>query len=225
VSRLRIAIGVSVVLLLAGCFAEPVTSVIPRNDAPGFWAGVFHGYTVLFSVVRSLVDPGVGVYAAPNSGGWYDFGFMFGALQYGLLAIRLTQLAVVSLLDPGKLDKAVKENTPLIVGGSVFFLISTFVGWGQWTAAAVSDGIGADPGFLAGAWNRLVLELAFIVSLFSDSVAPYQVGGGMGYRLGFTFISGLLTAFAIFGGAREAVARVRGRSRKREEIDRSHGAD
>jgi hypothetical protein len=39
---------------------------------------MFHGFTILFSLIGSLFTD-YRIYAYPNSGGWYDLGFVFGA--------------------------------------------------------------------------------------------------------------------------------------------------
>ena len=47
--------------------------------APGFWAGLWHGLIFPLAWIASLFLPQVAIYAVPNSGGWYDFGFLLGA--------------------------------------------------------------------------------------------------------------------------------------------------
>jgi hypothetical protein len=69
----------SVVLLLASCAHQPQ----PPADAglPGFWSGLLHGFLIFFSFVGSLFTH-VRIYAFPNSGGWYDFGYLLGAATF-----------------------------------------------------------------------------------------------------------------------------------------------
>jgi hypothetical protein len=60
---------------LASCATQPPAQTA---DAPGFFSGLWHGFIILFSFIGSLfMDHRI--YAFPNSGGWYDFGFLIGA--------------------------------------------------------------------------------------------------------------------------------------------------
>jgi hypothetical protein len=45
---------------------------------PGFWLGLWHGFIAPVSFVVSLFSDHVRIYACPNAGRWYDFGFMLG---------------------------------------------------------------------------------------------------------------------------------------------------
>jgi hypothetical protein len=66
------------VLFLHGCAAQP-----PPSGAgdPGFLLGLLHGFIVMFSFIASLFSD-YRIYAYPNSGGWYDFGFLIGAMSF-----------------------------------------------------------------------------------------------------------------------------------------------
>jgi hypothetical protein len=70
-------------LLLAGC-AAPGLPAVTLPGTPGFLQGLWHGMIFPITFVVSLFDHGVGVYAAVNDGGWYNFGFFLGiALSMG----------------------------------------------------------------------------------------------------------------------------------------------
>jgi hypothetical protein len=56
--------------------------VASAHDAPGFWKGLLHGFIAPVSFVASLFTD-CRVYAFPNSGRWYDFGFMLGIGGFG----------------------------------------------------------------------------------------------------------------------------------------------
>jgi hypothetical protein len=45
---------------------------------PGFWKGLWHGCIAPITFFVSLFSDHVRIYAAPNAGVWYDFGFMIG---------------------------------------------------------------------------------------------------------------------------------------------------
>lgn len=46
----------------------------------GFWAGLWHGIIVVITFVISLFTDNVHMYEVNNSGGWYNFGFLLGAM-------------------------------------------------------------------------------------------------------------------------------------------------
>ena len=48
----------------------------------GFWAGLWHGFIILFSFIISLFTDKVQIYEINNAGGWYDFGFLLGAMIF-----------------------------------------------------------------------------------------------------------------------------------------------
>ena len=62
-------------LLLVGCTAsQPAAS----GTAPGFWLGLWHGFIAPITFFISLFPNELRIYAFPNAGLWYDFGFMLG---------------------------------------------------------------------------------------------------------------------------------------------------
>ena len=63
-------------LLLQSCATQPPS---PGFGPPGFLRGLLHGFLIVFSFVGSLFTD-VRIYAFPNSGGWYDFGYLLGAM-------------------------------------------------------------------------------------------------------------------------------------------------
>lgn len=70
-------------LLLAACAAQVPDAVQRGAEVPGFWWGLWHGFIFPFAWIGSLFSPGIAVYAVPNSGGWYDFGFFLGITVLG----------------------------------------------------------------------------------------------------------------------------------------------
>ena len=65
-------------LLLASCATQPYPSAY---DPPGFFSGLLHGFLIVFSFIGSLLTD-YRIYAFPNSGGWYDFGYLIGASMF-----------------------------------------------------------------------------------------------------------------------------------------------
>ena len=74
-------------LLLAACAATQASDAV-APQAPGFWLGLWHGFIFPVAWVVSLFVPQVAVYAVPNNGGWYDFGYFLGIVVFGVGAKR-----------------------------------------------------------------------------------------------------------------------------------------
>ena len=79
--RPRLFAVATAALALAACAQQASTVVAPQ--APGFWWGVVHGFIFPFAFIGSLFDDKIAVYAVPNSGTWYDFGFFVGIVILG----------------------------------------------------------------------------------------------------------------------------------------------
>ena len=67
---------------LAACATQATTAIAPT--APGFLLGVWHGFIFPVAWVLSLFMPDVAIYAVPNNGGWYDFGYFLGIAVFGV---------------------------------------------------------------------------------------------------------------------------------------------
>jgi hypothetical protein len=74
----RFLVFVGMVLVIAGCATQPRPETY---DPPGFFSGLLHGFLILFSFIGSWFWD-VRIYAFPNSGGWYDFGYLIGASMF-----------------------------------------------------------------------------------------------------------------------------------------------
>ena len=75
------AIGIGLVLLLAGCAAPNAMVGTPAADgiSAGFLLGLWHGIIVPFAFVGSLIWPGsMGIYEIHNDGIGYNLGFVIG---------------------------------------------------------------------------------------------------------------------------------------------------
>lgn len=66
------------VLAASGCASQPPTDA---PGAPGFFMGVLHGFLALFSFIGSWFTD-VRIYAVPNSGVWYDLGYLLGVSAF-----------------------------------------------------------------------------------------------------------------------------------------------
>ena len=82
-SSLRAAAVVGLLVLLAACARQIPEGVAHDAQTPGFWWGLWHGFIFPWSWIGTLFQPTVAVYAVPNTGGWYDFGYFRGVTVLG----------------------------------------------------------------------------------------------------------------------------------------------
>ena len=67
------------VFVFGSCTAsQPHTFAPTLEPIPGFWKGFWQGFIAPIAFVVSLFSDEVRIYAFPNAGRWYDFGFMLG---------------------------------------------------------------------------------------------------------------------------------------------------
>jgi len=62
-------------IVLASCAHQPIAEAY---DPPAFFMGFWHGLVAPLALIAHIFDSSIRVYAFPNSGGWYDFGFLLG---------------------------------------------------------------------------------------------------------------------------------------------------
>ena len=79
----RILTALAIVVLLSGCANQIDEAVSADPTTPGFLWGLWHGFIFPWSWIGSLFSENIAVYAVPNSGGWYDFGFFLGITVLG----------------------------------------------------------------------------------------------------------------------------------------------
>lgn len=91
-SRPRTLIALGPLALLAACATQAASAVAP--GAPGFLLGLWHGFIFPVAWLISLFVPEVSVYAVPNDGGWYDFGYFLGIAVFGVGARKTTRVVV-----------------------------------------------------------------------------------------------------------------------------------
>ena len=80
ISSGKIIIAISLILLIMSCAAG--NERYSEETPAGFWAGLWHGWILLFTFIISLFSDSVQVYETFNSGGWYDFGFLLGVMTF-----------------------------------------------------------------------------------------------------------------------------------------------
>ena len=72
-------------LALSACAATQTdAAVAAAADTPGFLLGVWHGFIFPVAWIVSLFMDKLAVYAVPNNGGWYDFGYFVGIVFLGV---------------------------------------------------------------------------------------------------------------------------------------------
>ena len=84
-------------LALTACASQATTAVAP--EAPGFLYGVWHGFIFPVAWIVSLFDGDTAVYAVPNNGGWYDFGYFIGIVFIGVGARKTRTVYRDNVID------------------------------------------------------------------------------------------------------------------------------
>ena len=75
--------------LTTACAATQQAGAVAAT-APGFWLGLWHGFIFPVAWLVSLFAHNIAIYAVPNNGGWYNFGYFLGIVVFGVGA-RKTQ--------------------------------------------------------------------------------------------------------------------------------------
>ena len=81
--RPRYAAILSAALALSACAATQQSDAV-SSGAPGFLLGLWHGFIFPVAWIVSLFTDKVAIYAVPNNGGWYDFGYFLGIVVFGV---------------------------------------------------------------------------------------------------------------------------------------------
>jgi hypothetical protein len=89
-TRARTLVLIAAALTLTACAATQAPDAV-APAAPGFLLGLWHGFIFPVAWAVSLFTDKVAVYAVPNNGGWYDFGYFLGIVVFGVGA-RKTQI-------------------------------------------------------------------------------------------------------------------------------------
>lgn len=59
----------------------------------GFWGGLWHGFTLLFSIFGRIFDDKIAIYAINNTGVWYDGGFVLGVVVFRIAIYYLARFS------------------------------------------------------------------------------------------------------------------------------------
>ena len=68
---------------LSACAATQAADAVAPGT-PGFLLGLWHGFIFPVAWIVSLFTDKVAIYAVPNNGGWYDFGYFLGIVVFGV---------------------------------------------------------------------------------------------------------------------------------------------
>ncbi len=80
---IRASAAIAALAFLSACASQIDAGVAQSAEAPGFWWGLWHGFIFPWAWIGSLFSEQIAVYAVPNTGGWYDFGFFIGITVLG----------------------------------------------------------------------------------------------------------------------------------------------
>ncbi|MCP4547515.1 MAG: hypothetical protein GY835_13740 [bacterium] len=83
----RSLLVIGLILLLVAMSCAPGTNRltnIPRSNGTtaGFFLGVWHGFTLLFTLVASLFIKSIRIYEVHNCGHLYNIGFVLGVMLF-----------------------------------------------------------------------------------------------------------------------------------------------
>ena len=81
-SRVRALAALTPLAMIGACATQGAGAVAP--GAPGFLLGLWHGFIFPVAWILSLFIDTISVYAVPNNGGWYDFGYFLGIAVFGV---------------------------------------------------------------------------------------------------------------------------------------------
>lgn len=79
----RMVVVAAALLALAACARQIPAGISHDPGSPGFLWGLWHGFVFPWAWIGSLFNPAIAVYAVPNQGGWYDFGYFLGVTVLG----------------------------------------------------------------------------------------------------------------------------------------------
>ena len=68
-----------IVILFYSCANVVNVHDCVKDEPYGFWSGLWHGFTAIFSFFGSLFFDNIAIYAVNNNGNWYNFGFVLGS--------------------------------------------------------------------------------------------------------------------------------------------------
>jgi hypothetical protein len=83
--EMKFIVGLGVIGIAVLGLAYTSSGLIPLAspaDQAGFLQGYWHGVSLMFNYVASLFSDAYVIYETPNSGGWYDTGYILGLFSF-----------------------------------------------------------------------------------------------------------------------------------------------
>lgn len=80
-----LAVALAIVLATCGCAPGPndlAGTPDEEGSIAGFWLGLWHGFTALFTFLVSLFRENVRMYEVRNCGDLYDLGYLIGVVAF-----------------------------------------------------------------------------------------------------------------------------------------------
>jgi hypothetical protein len=84
----NILLGVLLLILMSSCASNESVEQCLKGDTYGFFWGIWHGIIAPISLVISLFDEDVAMFAVNNTGFFYGLGFLIGSGGWGILASK-----------------------------------------------------------------------------------------------------------------------------------------
>jgi len=81
-------IAIFILIFISSCAANESVEECLTGDTYGFFWGIWHGIIAPISLVISLFDKDVAMFAVNNSGFFYALGFLIGSGGWGILASK-----------------------------------------------------------------------------------------------------------------------------------------
>ena len=74
----RFVVPLSLLILVTAAACAAGDPRFTEADPAGFWVGLWHGAISVITLIVGIFSDTINVYEVQNTGGWYDFGFLFG---------------------------------------------------------------------------------------------------------------------------------------------------
>lgn len=112
-------------------------------------------------------------------------------------------MALIATKDRSRL---VSTTVTVALVGSLLLLLSACAAGANPDVGSAPPGEANPAGFWLGLWHGAILPISWVVSLFTDTVSPYEVHNS-GNWYDFGFVAGVAAAFGGPFGARQAAKR------------------
>lgn len=73
---------VLIILLLSSCADTQTVDACLTGHTYGFFAGLWHGFIMFFSLIGSIFNDNIDIYAVNNNGAFYKIGYFIGVLVW-----------------------------------------------------------------------------------------------------------------------------------------------